>query len=659
MVKSVEPKVEDYFNGKLKEYGIHYELKQGHLETSIEKALKDSASKSGGKGGNLPDAKLLLTVAGKQYPVMIEYKGKAGDLSKLDNEGFLDTKPSSVKRYAVNGAVHYARAIVDNTSFDAAIAVGANGYEETGLVTEVEAYLVRKHDLGFIQAIASDNEFQFLKQKNFELVLEQAFNQELTEEERERITKHAEYQLETNLTALNELLYAMNISVNTRVELVSGLIMASLDGAEISGLQVDDLKSRPKTSHLHDGKIIIQQVKDFLTAHELPTDKINLIINRLERVFIHSRLAEPRENGQSLIKEIYRFVMENLYDYYKADIHIDFTGKLFQVMNAWVDVPDGGDNDVVLTPRYVTELMVDMVGVNKDSYVWDYTLGSGGFLVSAMSKMLKDTQQIMDIDQRTAKIKSILSNQLLGIEKLDDMYMLAVLNMILMGDGSANILNGDSLQFDGKYEFGERAGQEFPATHFLLNPPYSAEGKGLIFVEKAMEKMKPGGKAAVLIQENAGSGQGNPVAKRLLEKHSLLASVHMADIFSGKASVRTAIYMFEVGTPHNEMQIVKFIDMDNDGYTRSNRKKSDAKTNLRDTDNATGRYAEVANLVKYGKGALSIYDEDCYVEDTIGLEGDDWTFAKHRVIDTEAKEEDFLKVIGDYMQFQLSLELGE
>ena len=59
--------------------------------------------------------------------------------------------------------------------------------------------------------------------------------------------------------------------------------------------------------------------------------------------------------------------------------HLDFTGKLFNVLNAWVDIPDSDKNDVVLTPRYVTELMAKLAQVNKDSYVWDYAVGSAGF----------------------------------------------------------------------------------------------------------------------------------------------------------------------------------------------------------------------------------------------------------------------------------------
>lgn len=46
------------------------------------------------------------------------------------------------------------------------------------------------------------------------------------------------------------------------------------------------------------------------------------------------------------------------------------------MLNAWVDIPDSDKNDVVLTPRYVTELMAKLAQVNKDSYVWDYAVGS-------------------------------------------------------------------------------------------------------------------------------------------------------------------------------------------------------------------------------------------------------------------------------------------
>ena len=85
-------------------------------------------------------------------------------------------------------------------------------------------------------------------------------------------------------------------------------------------------------------------------------------------------------------------------------------------------------------------------------------------------------------EELNRKITHIKMYQLLGIEKLADIYMLAVLNMILMKDGSSNIIHGDSLtEFEGNYEQGEYNGKPFPANVFLLNPPYSKSGKGFCF----------------------------------------------------------------------------------------------------------------------------------------------------------------------------------
>lgn len=68
-------------------------------------------------------------------------------------------------------------------------------------------------------------------------------------------------------------------------------------------------------------------------------------------------------------------------------------------------------------------------------------------------------------DELNQKIVNIKANQLLGLEILPSIYMLAILNMILMGDGSSNILNDDSLKnFDGNYGFNNNE-TKFPQRH--------------------------------------------------------------------------------------------------------------------------------------------------------------------------------------------------
>lgn len=229
--------------------------------------------------------------------------------------------------------------------------------------------------------------------------------------------------------------------------------------------------------------------------------------------------------------------------------------------------------------------------------------------------------------------------------------MLAILNMILMGDGSSNILNKDSLtDFDGKYGFG-KMDEKFPATAFVLNPPYSAEGNGMVFVEKALSMMNRG-YAAIIIQNSAGSGKAKELNKKILKKNTLLASIKMPiDLFIGKSSVQTNVYVFRIGEAHQKDEVVKFIDFSNDGYTRTNRKK--ASINLRDTNRAKERYEEVVDLVRFGKSKLNIFTEKEYYEGHIDPEnGSDWN--QTAPIDTRPTLEDFKKTVADYLAWEVS-----
>lgn len=284
--------------------------------------------------------------------------------------------------------------------------------------------------------------------------------------------------------------------------------------------------------------------------------------------------------------------------------------------------------------------------------MWDFATGSAGLLVAAMNEMIIDAKSKikspLELEQKTLKIKA---EQLLGLEVLSNIYMLAILNMILMGDGSSNILNKDSLNdFDGKYGFG-KIDEHFPATAFVLNPPYSAEGNGMIFVKRALSMMNKG-YAAIIIQNSAGSGKAKEFNKKILEHNTLLASIKMPiDLFVGKSSVQTNIYVFRVGEAHQNDEVVKFIDFSNDGYTRSDRKK--ASNNLKDTDRAKERYQEVVDLVRFGKSKLNIFTEKEYYEGHIDIEnGSDWN--QTAPIDTKPTLEDFKKTVADYLAWEVS-----
>lgn len=669
-MSSIEEQVEDIAKKQLNAIKLKYFTKTESINSEIDDALRKAPSKNGGEGNNYPDIKLLLqTKSKKSIPVMIEAKGSKGALVKFDERGDIenlkkDGTPNytNIKKYAVNGAVHYADAILNYTeSYSEVLAIGINGYADSTkkIVTELEVYYVSKNNFLLPKKLQAYTDLSFLSENNSDNLIEEIENLSLSEEEQEKKTKDFENLIELRLKDLNQRMHDdLNIAVGARVQLVAGLIMAAL-GVEnrVSPLQIADLKGDMGGSS-NDGQIVINKISDFLSVKNIPLEKKELIINDLKNVFIGSKIYAT-VNGESKIKTVYRIIKDEIMPIFTSARHLDFTGRLFNVLNEWVAIPDGARNDVVLTPRYVCELMAKLCKVNKDSYVWDYAVGSAGFLISAMKQMIKDAENsIKSPLELQEKILHIKGCQLLGVEIRADIYMLAVLNMILMGDGSTNILHEDSLtQFDGNYEQGNQKGEPFPANIFLLNPPYSAEGKGFVFVEKALSKMV-GGRAAILIQENAGSGNGLPFTKNILAKNTLVASIHMSDIFCGKAGVQTAIYVFDVGVAHNKDNMVKFIDFSNDGYTRQNRKKSGADVNLKNTDHAIERYEEIVDIVLNRKKKTNYFD-DCVIEDTINLEGKDWTYNQHRKIDTVPTEADFRKTVADYLSWKVSTLMKE
>lgn len=662
-VQSVEPNVADLVNGWLKSYKVDYKLEQESLNTEIDQALNDYFSKSGGKGGNRPDAKLLLLANdGKYYPILIEYKGYKDKLVKLDAEGNVANRNaknqpdfSTINSYAVNGAVHYANAILHYTSYTDVIAIGVTGYKETSgkLKHLIGVYYVSKNNFGIGQKVDEYTDLSFLKKEHFSTFIEKVKQLSLSQDEIEKLKERREQEITASLVKLNNDIFKSEkgLSENDRVYLVVASIMATLGDVEnnVYPLTKADLKSSNERNNT-DGDIMVRKIESFLDAKKLPKDKKDLIVRTLQNTLTTDNINKA-DDGESQLKRVFIKIVDDLGVYYKIGLNTDFTGKLFNEMYSWLGFTQDQLNDVVLTPPYVATLLCRLARVNKDSFVWDFATGSAGLLVAAMNEMLADAKKkIKSPEELVRKSAEIKANQLLGLEILSNVYMLAVLNMIMMGDGSSNILNKDSLKFDGHYGFG-KTDEKFPADAFILNPPYSAEGNGMIFVEKALSMMNKG-YAAIIIQNSAGSGKAAEYNKRILEHSTLLASIKMPiDLFIGKSSVLTNIYVFRVGEAHQKDDVVKFIDFSNDGYTRSDRKK--ASRNLFDTDRAKERYQEVVDLVRFGKTKLNIFTEKEYYEGHIDPEkGNDWN--QTAPIDTRPTLDDFKKTISDYLAWEVS-----
>ena len=208
-IKSVEPNIADLANGWMKSYKLDYKLEQESLNTEIDQALNDYYSKNGGVGGNRPDAKLLLQDKNLvDYPILIEYKGYKDKLVMLDADGKVANKTAKnqpdfkiINSYAVNGAVHYANALLHYTSYTDIIAVGMTGYKNDNgkLEYEIGVYYVSKSNFGIGQKIDDYTDFSFLKKSNFDGFIEKVRRLQLSQEEIEKLKEHREQEINASL----------------------------------------------------------------------------------------------------------------------------------------------------------------------------------------------------------------------------------------------------------------------------------------------------------------------------------------------------------------------------------------------------------------------------------------------------------------------------
>jgi len=526
---------------------------------------------------------------------------------------------------------------------------------------EIGVYYVSKNNFGIGQKIGEYSDLSFLSESNFDEFIEKVKLLDLTEEEIEKLRVKRESEINASLNRLNNDIYEneKGLGEDQRVYLVAATIMATLGvPGKVSPLEKSDLKSSSENGN-RDGDIIIRKIEAFLAEKKLPKDKIDLIVRTFQNTLLVDSINKVRD-GESQLKRVFSKIVDDLGIYYKIGLTTDFTGKLFNEMYTWMGFSQDKLNDVVLTPSYVSKLLARLARVNKDSFVWDFATGSAGLLVAAMNEMLNDAKNtIYSPDELIKKEIKIKSEQLLGLEELSNVYMLAILNMILMGDGSSNILHMNSLtEFEGKYGFG-RTDVDFPATAFVLNPPYSAEGNGMIFVEKALKMMEKG-YAAIIIQDSAGNGKAKDINSRILESNTLVASIKMPDdLFMGKSIVKTNIFVFKVKEKHEAEHLVRFIDLSKDGYSRAARGNS--TMNLRDVDNAKEKYDEVVKLVKFGASQLEYLTEENYIEDTIDIPlkdlknnaGKDWNFGQHIKVTSDVTLKSTDKIISNKLIFTL------
>ncbi|ELU9596983.1 N-6 DNA methylase [Campylobacter upsaliensis] len=680
-----EVQVDEWVREKLKSMGL--KLGKDFLEKDASAYLKDAlkgASKTKKQTGTgVPDFVIeKYKVDNEIIPVIFECKLGVGKLEKYakDNEKALDFSNDAISKYALNGALHYARVALQNESqkqdhYKEIIAIGIAGDNSQNVRVKIAcvfadsslAYKEIKHtNLDFLENAKSFTHFYKEECK-------------LTEEDKHLILIRGKRHLSYHSAQLNKLMHNHNITAPQRVLYIAGMIlsMQSVMSNEYriltKGLSPADLQGMQENG-LRDGELVFERIEEFLQVKVPDSTKRKLMLNSFNEIkkapkrdeipkYFTDKEGKPKNPNHKIIAHILKEpssinkqIFAYIYTYIYSEIdglngHLDIMGECYSEFLKYA-LGDGKELGIVLTPPYVTKMMTQILDITSTDRVMDLATGSAGFLISSMEQMIEDVYKntAKHSTQANKAILELKTKQLLGIEYNAEMFALATSNMILRGDGSSQIYN------DNTFETEDSLYVSFAPTRILLNPPFTWDYNGLPFIEFGLDRMRPHGLGAIIIQDSAGNGQAIPITQSILKKHTLKASIKMPiDLFQPMAGVQTSIYIFEAKIPHDFEKPVKFIDFRNDGYKRT-------KRSLQEVDKPAQRYKDILKIYKQGLNAKldnSVYNtpinlSEVYVEDFISESGADWNFDQHKKIDTTPTLADFKKCVSEYLAWEVS-----
>jgi len=311
-------------------------------------------------------------------------------------------------------------------------------------------------------------------------------------------------------------------------------------------------------------KSLYQAICNQIDSFDIPWWKKDLMKDTYKFLEKHPNLEKMYwKSNQSVIRVLIEQIENNISpffnEYDEYDIIWSFYGEFLRYT--------GGDKQwlwIVLTPKHITELFVELARVNINDIVYDPCCGTWWFLISAMRKMIDDTKWDSNL------IEKIKANQLIWIEHDPKMYTLACSNMILRWDGKANIYQGDC--FDKNLT--EKIKEHKPNVWFI-NPPYSQKWEWqseMEFVEHMLDTLEKNGTWIAIVPMSCAltsNNANNEVKKRILGKHTLEAVFSMPWELFYPVWVVTCIMVFTTYVPHNNLKESFFGYFKDDWYEKT------------------------------------------------------------------------------------------
>lgn len=526
---------ENIVRDKLKDLGyFDDEFLKVEEQISHNKTIKNCLAKASknGKGVGKPEF-IIHSSLNKDLVIVIECKA---DIKKHESK-----EHNKYAEFAVDGALHYAKNL--STAYNV-ISIAVSGQNEKELKTSV-----------YLWAKETKSPKVLVNQYNVEIDVILTFDEYF---------KLASYNPDVEKKRYEDLLtfsrelhnYMRDYAKLTETEkplLVSGILIALSDPAFSVNYQNYPFGILPTEMY--------EAIRREVENAQIPKAKKQNMIQPYSFISVHPELAKlDKKTNETPLYRLVLDIDEKVRPFITIYQNFDVIGQFYGEFLKYT----GGDKKalgIVLTPRHITDLFSKIAGVSSANKVLDTCCGTGGFLISAMSEMMRKSKTQEEIDH-------IKSTCLIGVEQQPNMFALAASNMILRGDGKANLYQGSC--FD---EAITKEVKKLKADVGMINPPYSQKGEGLHeldFVYHMLNCLKEGGIGIAIVPINCAISP-HPMKETILKEHTLEAVMSMPDDLFHPVGVVACIMVFKAHQPHNKNEYHKtwFGYWKNDGFIKT------------------------------------------------------------------------------------------
>ena len=504
--------VRDHFKNDALFKSVKWEEQKSSNKTISQ--LLVGMSKTGGKGNGAPEF-IVSFPTDSRYLIIVECKAKAS---------FHESKSrNKVKDYAVDGVLHYAKAL--SSSYDViAIAVSGETVEEL-----LVSHFLWKKEATTYEELTEDKSLLPL-----DSYLHLFANEQFADNLRN-------IDIVAKAIELNEDYNNYSIPEQTRNTMVSAMLLSLIHEPFRIGY-----KAQPTTKSLSDS--MMAAIKTTLEQSSVRNGdamigEFSKLLN--EPLFREKKIKNKKSKKDRTTLEVIKEMIEYLHKYVYPLVSMEHSG--FDVLGRFYTefIRYAGSEQkqgLVLTPFHITDLFCDLANLTEHDILYDPCCGTGGFLIAGMKRMFQKAGSNEDLKM------NIRQNQLVGVELRPSMYTYACSNMMLRGDGRSNIYCGDCYQTKG-------AVSTHKPTVAFLNPPYDGgTAEQLRFIGHALDVVAPqNGRVVAIVQMSCAIKDEKDlkaVKKQLLSRHHLKAVLSMPDDLFYPVGVVTCVMVWEANKPN-------------------------------------------------------------------------------------------------------------